>query len=453
LKNLIKQISSLLVIRWSLIPLSFITGIFVARAIGPHGKGALTLLGSLVAMVAVIANLGLTSSSAYLYKQKKYSIGTLTGVAALLWVVVAGALVALLCWKSEEFIKIIAGDLRDSAIQPIWLWLSLATLPGSLFLPFVQTFLIIENQMRIYTLVNIGSQLVGVALAWTLVIVLKWGVTGALFANVGVQCIATVIAVYWLKSCGEQGRLHFSWSALTQMVRIGYGSYFTGIIASVFKRGEVLVLALLLDIEAVGYYGVALLFYDLVIDMPRAVVWPIVGRLADPDTADQANVASRSIRMQIVIMSGLVIAIALLSPFLVPLLYGRVFAPAGLLLAWIIPGVVFRSIHLGVFAYVTARGRAEATIPGVTAAAVVNLVLDLVLVPSLGLLGVAISNVVAEMLLAILSIIAFLKHSDGRLRDVFPPRRDDLRDLSRVFNAFVQKAREHADGSRLMKIL
>jgi O-antigen/teichoic acid export membrane protein len=299
LKNLIRQISSLLAIKWSLIPLSFITGIFVARAIGPQGKGALTLLGSLVAMIAVVANLGLPSSSAYLYKQKKYSIGTLTGVAALLGIVVTSTLVALLFWKSEVFIKIIGGDFGDSAIQPIWIWLSLATLPSILFLSFVQTILIIDNKMRIYTLVNIGGQLVGLALTLTLVIVLKWGVTGALFANVGMQCFSTAIALYWLMSCGEQGKMHFSWSALVQMVRIGYGPYFTGIIASIFKRGEVLVLALLLDIRAVGYYGVALLFYDLVIDMPRAVVWPIVGRLAEPANTDQAKDASRSIRMQI----------------------------------------------------------------------------------------------------------------------------------------------------------
>lgn len=439
--KLIRQISSLLAIRWTLIGLGFITGIFVARTLGPQGKGVLTLLGSLMAMMSVVASLGLPSSAAYLHKQKKYSIGTLTGVAALFWVVVACALVALLFWKFEAFIKIFAGDFRGVALEPIWLWLSLATLPGLVFSAFVNTILVIDDQMRLYTLASVGSQLVGTVLSWTLVIVLKWGVTGALVANVGVLCFATAIAFYWLRSCGEQGKLHLSWPAFVQMARTSYGPYFTGLVASIFKRGEGIVLALLLDIRMVGYYGVALTLYDLLIDIPRATFWPIMGRMADLTSSNQAEMAARSIRLQIVTMAGPVIAVVLISPALIPLVYGQVFAPAGLLLACMVPGVLFRTVHLGVFAYFTAQGRAEAALPCVTVAAVVNLGLDFVLVPHLGLIGVAISNVIAEVLEAMLSVILFLKHSHGRLSDVFPPRKSDLLDLLRITNSFVQKAR------------
>jgi len=429
-----------LVIKWILIPLSSITGIFVIRAIGPQGKGVLTLLNSMVAIITVIASLGLSSSSTYLHKQKKYSVGTLIGSASLLWVVIFCILAAALFWNSEAFIKIVAGDTGDSVIQPIWLWLSLATLPSTLLLSIVYNILIVDDQMRVYGLVNVGGNLAGLALAWMLVIVFKWGVTGALLANVGVQCFVTAIALYWLVTYGEQGRIHISKTAFVQMVRIGYGTYFSSIVANIFKRGEVLVLMSLLDIKSIGYYGVALVFYELLIDIPRVVVWPMVGRLADPSNANQAKEASRSIRLQMLIMSVPVIAVALISPFVIPFVYGQVFAPAGMFLTCIVSGVIFRAIHLGVYAYFTAQGRAEATLPSVTVAAVVNLGLDIVLVPYFGLIGVAISNVIAEILMAVMSIIVFLKRSQGRWCDLFPPRKNDLLDLFRMSNVFVQKA-------------
>lgn len=417
------------------IGLTFVTGLIVARSVGPAGKGALTLLASCVTLASVIAGFGFSVSGVHLYRARKLRLGSIVGISGLFWLppLVIGAL--LLAVSGDGITRFLPDMIGKEAVSLAWFWLAFATLPALLLSTFIQGILLVDNRMRVYAWLTIGSQLVGFVFVWVLVVVCDRGVTGALIANVAAQTLSAVIGVGWLRSMGPAGSPEVSRSAVVTVVRSSRGPYLNGLVANAFKHGEGILLAALIDIRSVGHYGVALAFYTLLTEAPRAVVWPLVGRMTE-NGRNPSEEAARSLRVVPVVMIAPVVAMAALSPLVIPLFYGTVFAPAGILLAWMAPGVLFRSVHLVVYSYLVVTGEVGKIVTAVGGAAAANLLLDIALAPRWGLAGVALSNVIAELLLALFSIMIFLSHTQTGVRSIFV-KRSDLHDLRRNLTRMV----------------
>lgn len=423
--------------RTVVIGLTFVTGLIVARSVGPAGKGVLTVLASLVTLASVFAGFGFAAGGVYLYKGKKYSIGTIAGVSVVFWSA-ALAIAALLLYVGGDVITSFFPNEAGGVFQQQWLWLSLATLPAMLVSTFIQAVLLVDDKMKVYAVLTISSQVLGFLMVWILVSGYGWGVTGALLANVAAQGSALVFSLGWLWSRGEEGRLRMPSWAFGPVLRASGGPYLNGILANVFKHGESILLVLLLDLRSVGHYGVAMAFYQLLTEAPRAMVWPLVGRMTAGGNA--TDIAARSIRVVPIGLAIPVLFMALVSPLVIPLVYGAAFAPAGTLLAYMSLGVLFRAVGLVIYSYMVVVGRLDKIAGCVAVAAVFNLLLDIILVPVWGLFGVAVSNVVAEFLLALLSVVVFLRHSRTPMSSVLV-RKSDFTDLWRMITPRVMSWR------------
>jgi O-antigen/teichoic acid export membrane protein len=426
--KLFRQVSSLLGARAAVIALTFLTSLIVARAVGPAAKGVLTLLSSSVTLLSVVVGLGFAAGGVHLYKSRNYSPGTIGGVSLVFWMASLCVIAMMLVAGGGAITRTFGGGDGREVLTRQWLWLSFATLPAMLVSTLVQAVMLVDNRMRVYALSTIGSQLIGFGAAVALVVVYGWGITGALVATLAGHVCTLIVSLLWLRSLGEPGALRAPRSAFRPILQASGGPYLNSLLANVFKHGEGILLALLLDLRSVGHFGVALAFYQLLTEAPRAIVWPLVGRMTDPG-ANAVEVAARSLRLVPIAMILPVLLMAAVSPFVIPLVYGEAFSPAGTLLAFMSPGVILRAVSLVVYAYFVVVGGLDKIAPCVGATAVANLVLDVLLAPRWGLTGVAVSNVIAEFLLASLSVIVFLRHSKAPLSSILL-RKSDFKGLA-----------------------
>jgi O-antigen/teichoic acid export membrane protein len=417
------------------IGVTFATGLIVARSVGPAGNGALTVLGALVTLASVVTGFGLATGGVHLYRTNDYSIGTITGVSVLLWTVALALYAVVISIGGDAVLRLLPTPSAKSVLEPEWLALSFAILPALLLSSLIQSIWLVDNHMRLYAALNIASQLLGFALACVLVAALHWGVTGALLSNLGAQYFTLIMSIAWLRSLGEPVRFRSLTTAFRPVIRASYSAYVNSIVANIFKHGEAILLVVLLNLSEVGHYGVALAFYHLLTEAPRAFVWPLVGRMTDGD-ANPAELAAKSLRVIPIALLLPLAAMASVSPYLIRFFYGGAFESAGTLLAFMAPGVFFRSIHLVVYSYLVVVGRLDKIVLCVGIAAAANLLLDLLFVPAWGLRGVALSNVMSELILAVLSVIVFLTTTRIRLASVFVSR-SDVEDLSRQVGRMV----------------
>jgi len=424
--QLLKQFSALLFVRWVLLTSSFLVGILVTRFLGPEGKGLLTVIVTAATLLSVVCNFGLPTAALYLYKQERNSIVQLLVAALMFWFVVVILVTLLLLVFHDPFTVLLLGELQVSEFKPLWLGFMILLMPGFLVSSLLSVLLVIDGHNRTYIVWNILGQCIGLCLAVVLIVWMQLGVTGALLANVAVQFFTLGMAGFWIIRLARHETLRFSWTTLRDMLRIGSQQYAISIVANVLKRGETFLLAMLLNLQAVGLYAVAVGIYELIIDVPRALVWPITGKVAGHEVTDKGAYILISMRLQIVVILILIIAVALLIPPLIPLAYGEAFRASATVFVLLLPGVLFRTIHLGASSYFAAVGQPGMLFWCLVAATVTNIVLDLVMIPHLGVNGAAVATVVAEAVLAFTSAKLLLRTIGRRWGESLIVQRSDL---------------------------
>jgi O-antigen/teichoic acid export membrane protein len=407
----------------------FLTTVITARALGPDRQGVLALLRASVNLLAVFLGMGLPSAAAFMRKQRENSSGELVGGIAAFYGAITLIVVAAALWGGRVFEQLFLGVTGEIPLAEAWMWLTIATLPGILISSLLSTLLIVEDRIRLMVAWRASGQGLGFGLTLILVVLMRWGITGALIANLAAQSASLVAAAVYLGGLGPPGKLRITTRSMGRALRIGVQQHLVSLFANLFKRGESILLAYLLDVRAVGYYSVATGLYDLVVDVPRTMVWPMVGEIADKDTVDREERAARGIRMQIPGGLALALVAGLLVPLMIPLIYGEEFAAAVVPFSALLLGVVFRTVHLAISAYFLGIGAPGALLLPVMSAAVVSLGLDIVIVPRLGLLGAAGTTVLGEIAMAALSLRIFLRRSRLVFSEAVVPKKAELLSL------------------------
>ena len=126
----------------------------------------------------------------------------------------------------------------------------------------------------------------------------------------------------------------------------------------------------------------------------------------------------------------------LIAEFVIVLLYGEDFRPAGAVIVWLVPGIVALG-HSRILAnYIAGQGRPGINAARGCAALVVNIAANLVLIPVYGIIGAAVATTISYSLSAFAGYVAFVHIAGVRWRDPLLPPLKDLPGLfSRVSRA------------------
>ncbi|MEZ5230195.1 MAG: flippase [Acidimicrobiales bacterium] len=206
--------------------------------------------------------------------------------------------------------------------------------------------------------------------------------------------------------------LRLWWVMLKEAVPLSAGAAF----ATLYYRVDSIMLASIADFEAVGLYGVAYKFVDLVHFIPGSLTVAILAPLAAawPERTDEFLGHIRSGAMLLaVIGGGVVVGVWLFAEPAVSLLYGSEFAPAGLATSLAVSGEVLAFGSALLIAVMISVGRQKAY-PLITLAGLgVNIAANAVLIPRFSIEGAAAATLGTESL--VLAILLWWAHREGDL--------------------------------------
>jgi O-antigen/teichoic acid export membrane protein len=275
--------------------------------------------------------------------------------------------------------------------------------------------------------INIGVSVSGTVLIFLLAGVLGLGVWGALFAFVAVAAIQApaflVAAIRATRSVPAVGAVSYR-----DLLRYGLPLY-PGSLTSFFGyRADVYLLAGLLAQPSapLGYYSMAVSMAELVFFLPNAVstfFFPQVAGAAREQSDRQVAIVSRT-TLLVTATVGLALvpvasgAILLLLPAFTPSL------PA---LFVLLPGVVAISVTKVVSGYVAGLGLTGRTSVVNVLAFLVNVVLNLLLIPRYGIIGAALASLVSYTLSSIVYSVMAARLAGARARDFWLPRSTDVK--------------------------
>lgn len=386
-----------------------ITGPFLARLLGPAGRGDLAALMLWPVVLVQLGGLGIPSALTYYLSLRARPNETIrTGMRFA-----ASQAVVLTMLQALIVITVFAGrgpEVRDAAL------LTIAAVPGLLAHEYGLAILQARSDLTYFNLLR----LLPMTLFATAVIVLF--LTSGGLVPVVISWIAATGVIGVLTLTYALGRFRTSGpESQGEAVRggallsFGVRGVLSANSATDIVRPEQMALVLFLPSRALGIYVVGLAFTHLPYFLAKAV-----GLVAFPAVAREPNpIAARRLMRRylwiIVALAGAIVCLLLLTvATLIPLFFGDDFRDAVDLAYILLCGALFTATRRVLAECLRGRGQPGAGTAAEVAAIVWLVIAIAILLPTVGLTGVAIALATSQVAsLALLILIAFRR---GELR-------------------------------------
>ena len=179
----------------------------------------------------------------------------------------------------------------------------------------------------------------------------------------------------------------------------------TGVFASIYFYIDTIMLSIIEGDAVVGWYNAA---YNLlsalipILALFMVVMFPVFSRFSKTSESDLNTAFTRSIRYLFIFALPIVVGTTLISENIIYFLYGPAFSQSVLTLQILIWALLFISMSIVLSTLLNSTDRQMLVTKTTACGAVVNVVLNLLLIPKMSLIGASIATVITEVSLFIL---------------------------------------------------
>ena len=255
----------------------------------------------------------------------------------------------------------------------------------------------------------------------------KLGITGALVAvlvstfSVNVNGILGLVRQFTI-------RLIFHKNILRSLVKMGIVYALTTMLLQWNYKVDVLLLKRMVPLSEVGFYSLGVSITEQLWLLPYAMGVVLMSRTANATNNEQIlETTARLLRFAfpLALVGGLVMA--LLTPFILPLIFGEKFIPSIQVVQAILPGIVIFMVFRILESYFAGIGKPWISMGFLIPSLVINVGLNLWLIPLFGILGSAWATNASYLFATLLCVITFTRMSGLGLSELFILKKDDIR--------------------------
>lgn len=389
--------------RVAVLGITFSVSVIVARALGPEGRGLYAVAAAITALGVQFGNLGFHSSNTYYVARQRDLLPALFG-NALAVAVALGTVIALVA-----LFAFVAFPTWRPLPWPV-LILALASIPFGLANLLFSNLLLGLERIKDFNICEMLKAFFGVGALGIVLVAFPVNPTtayvAALTAWIAGACIAVLLVLHRLRC-----RPVVSVSLMVRTLPYGLKSYFACLAMFLVLRVDLLMVKYLSGPLDAGHYSIAVTMANLLLLVPQVVGTLLFPRLAGISHPSRRAAIARN--TAILVALGMLVLSAVALPFsrqLITAVYGTDFAPAALSFVWLAPGIICLSVNTIVMNYFASIGMPRITIYVPSLALVLNVFLNLHLIPTHGAIGAAIASSAACALMLLCSSIYILIH-------------------------------------------
>ena len=386
-----------------------VVGVWVARYLGPEQFGLFSYVLAFVALFGVFATLGLDDivvrdivrnpSDKDEILGATFSLKLLGGLVGILLTTAGILLLRPNDRLTHSMVAIIASGLIFQSFDTISFW----------FQSQVQIKYVVYAKNGAFILIALAK--VGLILSHASLIAFAW----AALAEIILGAVGLTLAY------GANGHLVRAWRGSIARARSlltdSWPLILAGLAIVVYMKIDQIMLGEMLGNQAVGLYSAATRISEIWYFIPVAIVSSaspsIVEAKAISDSLYYQKV-DKLFRLMAVLAFSIVIPMTFFSGHIIDLLYGPEFAGAGSVLAIHIWAAVFVFLGVAQGPWTVNEGLMKLSLQRTVIGAVANVVLNLLLIPRIGVVGAAISTLIAQALSS-----CILNRFDRRTRRIF----------------------------------
>lgn len=401
--------------------MGMVSGVILARKLGPHDRGILALVLLLPSTVITLGKLGITQANVYFINRKRVPIKQVASNSAFLALTLGLASVVIV-WFLQ-------GTLLSSVMRGVETWalaLALVRVPFLLLDDYLYGVLQAAGAFKLYNTRLIIGEVIRLVLIVVGLLVFQWGI----FATVVIHTVVTVINVGWLTISTRRKipfTLHVDRALLAQQLDFGLRSYVQTLAMHLLLRVDVYMVSYYLGPAETAFYSLALRFTEMVLEIPSAVGLVLYPKLAALPEDEVHQLTAQACRRTLLLTGVSAAGLAMFGPYLITLWYGQAYAPAGAPLPWAAVGVLAMSIFVILTRDFTSQNRQVVNIAAGFPALLLNVALNVVLIPRMGIVGAAIATAIAYCGACVVLMAFYLPNARLRLSDVVIAKPEDIR--------------------------
>ncbi len=400
-----------------------ISGILVARVLGPTGQGVVAVVMALVATAEGLGNMSLTAAEIYLWTTSPRREAL--SANALPLGILAGIVVATLTGAATHLVSgkgLPGGDIALLAA-------GLCALPVLFSGGWLAEIMRLAGQIGT---LNLAQLLASVAEA---ILVVAFVVTGHLTVLTAVLAwtISTFVPMPIIVWATKPRARYISASVARRTIGVGLQYHPGTVFLRLLYRLDVLILTIWVGTAQIGLYAVAVTLAEMTVIGTDAVAFALRDRQIGLPVAEGAHLTIRLSRINLIVGTVSFAALAAVSGVAIPLVYGHAYSGAVTALYALGPGVIALASMRAVSAHLVRLERPGvfATLTGLAVA--INAGLNVALIPSLGIVGASLASSVSYVVLAVACLTWLCRSVGAPLIDIAPRWRDlaDIWDAGR----------------------
>jgi O-antigen/teichoic acid export membrane protein len=358
------------------------------RYLTPEDYGAAEVLFSAVVLVSIVVRFGLIEAILRFYYKDGEDPDEVvrSSFAGLFWLSTAGALVLLP----------LAGPLSDALrSEPDLVRIAIGGLWVLTMWEFMLTLFRLEERARAFFLTTILSVLASIGLTVVLVVGMDEGARGLLLGSYASGAAFLIALIVWQR---RRLSLRFDSGLLRRLFRFGLPTMPAEVSLYALNFVDRLIILRSLGAAEVGLYSLAVKFAQAVNVLVRGfqLAWPpLAYSIRDDDEARRTY--ATVVTLFVAGCAWVVAGMWLFSRWIVRALAAPKFFDSYEAIGLIAVAVTLYALYLVLVVILGRTGRTEFNFPAAIAGVIVNVVLNLVLVPPLGIVGAGLALVASYL--------------------------------------------------------
>ena len=380
-----------------------VTGVILARGLGPDGRGIYGLINESALVMAAFPGAALELAGIYLIGKRRYSLQTVFS-NTLSW----GLALAALCLLLIPVVLLTGQTVFGMSSVEI----SVALLGASM--------ITVGDGSREYLLpLNRPLAYTGLTLIPSII---RFGGVVLVVLTVGLS--VDRVAVIWLISLAAllcftiatmtrhvSFRPSVNWKAMRAQVSFGSRSHFGWILQALNHRLDVFMIAAMVGTAGVGHYLVGVNLAELTWWVPLALGTVLFPKASAMDSKSNFEMSAAACRRTLVVTLLAGLALLAIAPTAIPLVYGGQFVPSVTVFLILLPSGLFYTIHKVLGSSLSAHGMPQATLYAGLVSLPLTVGLNVLMIPRWGITGAAIASDIAYAVNAAVILVLFVRAS------------------------------------------
>lgn len=397
------------------------SSIVLARVLGPEGKGIYALATLLPSLIVTFGNLGIGSGTVYYVARGDFRWQTILGNNVLLSLgtsvigILAG-LVIVFFFREGIFPGVAVG----------YLVLAMAFVPAEMFFSHMRYVLLGAQRIKEFNYIQIAQSAFFLGFLAIALLGLRAGVTGAIVAGLITWLIIDIIIFRLAKTVSAGIDMKPDTAYIKRVVTYGIQAHLSNILGFLNYRVDMFLVNAFLGPAAVGLYTVGVGLVEKLWMLSFAASTVLFPRVA-AETEEKKRKEFTPLVARTVLWSTAVgaLILALVSRWVVVLLYSEAFLPAASALQALLMGIIALSAGRVLANDIAGRGLPRLNIYTGAVAVLTNVAMNILWIPKLGIVGAAWASTVSYTVLFLGSLFFYCRLSGNRWTVVVLPQQED----------------------------